>query len=50
MLAAAAWGVAMGNAHPDVVAVADEQTLSNDDDGVAVVLERLLRVSSDACT
>ena len=26
MLAAAAWGVAMGNAHPDVVAIADEQT------------------------
>ena len=50
MLAAAAWGVAMGNAHPDAVAVADEQTLSNDEDGVAVVLERLLRVSSDPCT
>ena len=41
MLRSAAWGVAMGNAHPDVVAVADEQTASNDDDGVAVVLERL---------
>ena len=50
MLAAAAWGVAMGNAHPDAVAAADEQTVANDDDGVAVVLERLLRVSSDACT
>jgi hydroxymethylpyrimidine pyrophosphatase-like HAD family hydrolase len=50
MLMAAAWGVAMGNGHPDVVAIADEQTASNDDDGVAVVLERLLRVSSDACT
>jgi Cof subfamily protein (haloacid dehalogenase superfamily) len=50
MLAAAAWGVAMGNAHPDVVAIADEQTVSNEEGGVAVVLERLLRVSSDACT
>ena len=40
----------MGNAHPDAVAIADEQTLSNEEDGVAVVLERLLRVSSDPCT
>jgi hypothetical protein len=36
-----AWhGVAMGNAHPDVLAAADEVTASNDDDGVARVLER----------
>ena len=34
-------GVAMGNAHPDVVAVADEVTATNDEDGVALVLERL---------
>ncbi|MDP9101124.1 MAG: Cof-type HAD-IIB family hydrolase [Actinomycetota bacterium] len=33
-------GVAMANAHPDVKAVADEMTSSNDDDGVAAVLER----------
>jgi Cof subfamily protein (haloacid dehalogenase superfamily) len=33
--------VAMANAHPDVLAVADLLTLSNDDDGVAHVLERL---------
>lgn len=33
-------GVAMGNAHPDVRAVADEVTATNDDDGVARVLER----------
>lgn len=45
MLVAAAWGVAVANAHPDVLAAADERTLTNDDDGVAVVLERLLRVS-----
>jgi Cof subfamily protein (haloacid dehalogenase superfamily) len=34
--------VAMGNAHPDVVAVADEQTATNDEDGVAVVVEEIL--------
>ena len=35
-------GVAMGNGHPDLKAVADEVTASNDDDGVALVVERLL--------
>lgn len=34
-------GVAMGNAHPDVIAAADEVTATNDEDGVALVLERL---------
>ncbi|MEG3628993.1 HAD family hydrolase [Streptomyces sp. C6-003] len=34
-------GVAMANAHPELRAVADEVTLSNEDDGIAVVLERL---------
>ncbi|RPK60540.1 Sugar phosphatase YidA [Streptomyces sp. ADI96-02] len=33
--------VAMGNAHPELRAAADEVTLSNARDGVAVVLERL---------
>nr|WP_202487662.1 HAD family hydrolase [Streptomyces sp. SID8354] len=37
----AAHGVAMANAHEDLKAVADEITTSNEDDGVAVVLERL---------
>ncbi|MFF4021091.1 HAD family hydrolase [Streptomyces sp. NPDC001843] len=37
----AAHGVAMANAHPELKAVADELTLSNEDDGIAVVLERL---------
>lgn len=41
MLTWAGHGVAVANAHPDVLAVADEVTLSNDDDGVAEVLERL---------
>lgn len=40
MLAWAGHGVAMGNAHPDVLAVADEITAPNTDDGVARVLER----------
>ncbi|MGX2995885.1 HAD family hydrolase [Streptomyces sp. JNUCC 64] len=38
----AGYGVAMGNAHRDVRAVADEITASHDDDGIAVTLERLL--------
>jgi hydroxymethylpyrimidine pyrophosphatase-like HAD family hydrolase len=31
----------MANAHPELKAVADEVTASNEDDGIAVVLERL---------
>jgi len=41
MLQWAGLGVAMGNAHPDVIAIADEVTATNDEDGVALVLERL---------
>ncbi|AUG78753.1 hydrolase [Kitasatospora sp. MMS16-BH015] len=37
----AAHGVAMANAHASLLAVADEVTAGNDEDGVAVVLERL---------
>jgi Cof subfamily protein (haloacid dehalogenase superfamily) len=40
MLTFAGHGVAMGNAHADARAVADEITASNADDGVAKVLER----------
>ncbi|OBA57681.1 HAD family hydrolase [Mycobacterium sp. 1100029.7] len=40
MLRWAGHGVAMGNAHPDVLAVANEVTARNDDDGVGRVLER----------
>ena len=43
MLAWAGHGVAVGNAHLSALEVADEVTLSNDDDGVAVVLERVYR-------
>ncbi|MGW0615401.1 Cof-type HAD-IIB family hydrolase [Streptomyces sp. NPDC002788] len=42
MLRWAGWSVAMSNAHPDVLAAADEITLSNNEDGVARWLERLL--------
>jgi Cof subfamily protein (haloacid dehalogenase superfamily) len=43
MFAWAGWGrVAVGNAHPSVLTLADEVTLSNDEDGVAVFLDRLL--------
>jgi Cof subfamily protein (haloacid dehalogenase superfamily) len=40
MLRWAGHGVAMGNAHPDATAAADEVTTRNNDDGVARVLER----------
>ncbi|MFI9627511.1 HAD family hydrolase [Streptomyces sp. NPDC052042] len=42
MFAWARQGVAMANAHEDLKAVAQEITTSNQDDGIAVVLERLL--------
>ncbi len=41
MLAWAGRGVAVANAHIEVLAVADEVTASNDEDGVALVLETL---------
>jgi Cof subfamily protein (haloacid dehalogenase superfamily) len=40
MLLWAEHGVAMANAHPEVLAVADEITAPNSEDGVALVLER----------
>ncbi|MBA3522960.1 MAG: HAD family phosphatase [Geodermatophilaceae bacterium] len=40
MLSWAGWGVAMGNAHPQVLRAAAETTASVQDDGVAEVLER----------
>jgi hypothetical protein len=42
MLAWAGHSVAVANAHPEVLASADEVTESNDADGVARVIERLL--------
>ncbi|GAB2915168.1 HAD family hydrolase [Streptomyces sp. NPDC059173] len=41
MFAGSALRVAMGNAHPELRAAADEVTLTHAEDGVAVVLERL---------
>ncbi len=40
MLRWAGHGIAMGNAHPDALAAADEVTTPNSDDGLARVLER----------
>ena len=42
MLQLSTWGVAVENAYHAVLAAADEVTASNDDDGVALVMERLL--------
>ncbi|MBE5816531.1 MAG: HAD family phosphatase [Clostridiales bacterium] len=42
MLEGAGVGIAMGNAHPELKKKADIVTLSNDEDGVAYMLERLL--------
>jgi HAD superfamily hydrolase (TIGR01484 family) len=41
MLTWAGHGVAVANGHPEVLAAADEVTASNDESGVALVLERL---------
>ena len=40
MLRWAGHGVAMGNAHPEAIAAANEVTAPNSDDGLALVLER----------
>jgi len=42
MLTWAGQSYAMGNAHPDVIAAASGRTVANNDDGVAVVIERML--------
>ena len=42
MLQWAGRGVAMGNAHPDVLASVSERTDSNEEDGLALVLESLV--------
>ena len=41
MLSWAGQAVAVANAHPEVIEIADEVTAANDEDGVALVLERL---------
>lgn len=48
MLSLVGMGIAMRNAMPSLKAVADRETLSNDEDGVAVVLETIrLKASSE---
>ncbi|MFJ9341328.1 Cof-type HAD-IIB family hydrolase [Streptomyces sp. NPDC101733] len=42
MLRWAGTSYAMGNAHPDVVAAASGRTVANNEDGVALVIERIL--------
>ncbi|OON79309.1 HAD hydrolase family protein [Streptomyces tsukubensis] len=42
MLTWAGRSYAMGNAHPDVIAAASASTVANNDDGVAVVIERII--------
>ncbi|MBW5426141.1 Cof-type HAD-IIB family hydrolase [Streptomyces sp. BG9H] len=44
----AAHGVAMANAHSELKSVADELTRTNEEDGIAVVLERLLAAGPGA--
>ncbi|MDQ0942224.1 Cof-type HAD-IIB family hydrolase [Streptomyces sp. V1I1] len=43
MLTWAGTSYAMGNAHPDVIAAASGRTVANNDDGVAVVIEQILK-------
>ncbi|MFF8593884.1 Cof-type HAD-IIB family hydrolase [Streptomyces sp. NPDC015220] len=48
LLAWAGHGVAVANAHPALRAMADEVAPGNDEDGVAVVLERLFGAGGDS--
>ncbi|WP_424212762.1 Cof-type HAD-IIB family hydrolase [Streptomyces sp. BI20] len=47
MLSWAGSSYAMGNAHPDVIAAAGGRTVGNNEDGVAVVIERILAAQGD---
>jgi Cof subfamily protein (haloacid dehalogenase superfamily) len=44
MLAACGYPVAMGNAMPEIKALCPYQTVTNDEDGAAVVLEKILEI------
>ncbi len=46
MIKNAGLGVAMGNATPDLRQIADHVTATNDDDGIALVLEELLKAQA----
>jgi hydroxymethylpyrimidine pyrophosphatase-like HAD family hydrolase len=45
MLEVAGLGVAMANAEPEILAVADHVTGSNDEDGIATLVDELLVAS-----
>ncbi|MEV1047640.1 Cof-type HAD-IIB family hydrolase [Streptomyces sp. NPDC049916] len=49
MLSWAGTSYAMGNAHPDAVAAATGRTATNEEDGVAVVIERILAARAQNC-
>ncbi|MET8680364.1 Cof-type HAD-IIB family hydrolase [Streptomyces sp. NPDC004647] len=48
MLSWAGTSYAMANAHPDVLAATSARTVANNEDGVAVVIERILAAQSPA--
>ncbi|MFI6344906.1 HAD family hydrolase [Streptomyces sp. NPDC050560] len=48
MLTWAGTSYAMGNAHPDILAAASGRTVANNDDGVAAVIEQILRDNAPA--
>ncbi|MFI0785437.1 Cof-type HAD-IIB family hydrolase [Streptomyces lydicus] len=50
MLAWAGTSYAMANAHPEVLAATTARTASNNDDGVAVVIEQLVRRCDEAAS
>jgi Cof subfamily protein (haloacid dehalogenase superfamily) len=47
MLEEAGLGVAMANAEPEIIAIADRTTRSNDDDGIAALVDDLLGRTGD---
>jgi Cof subfamily protein (haloacid dehalogenase superfamily) len=47
MLQDAGLGVAMANAEPEIIAIADRTTRSNDDDGIAALVDDLLGQAGD---
>ncbi|WP_406093732.1 HAD family hydrolase [Streptomyces sp. NBC_01013] len=50
MFRSCGYGVAMANSHPLLLAAADEVTLSHEEDGVAVVLERVFACEASLAT
>lgn len=46
MIEYAGWGVAMDNSPAEVKSIADEVTVSNNEEGVAIVIEQRVLASS----